>query len=185
MHNLSFEYNLCAHSSLSGRAYCLKISESLKLGCYYAKFWKFQSSLKKDTCSHNIHHIFWELQFAELPECIAVSKLPGLDPVSGSAMAAPFKSVVRAIPSSDGNSRTPPEIHEGPPNLAESNGFNHFHFDLGREHSLIVGEMSVVLRVSVVISFRITPLTRCSLNCNIKNIYCKYAENNGMLVKSN
>jgi hypothetical protein len=29
--------------------------------------------------------------------------------------------VVRAIPSSDGNSRTPPEIHEGPPNLAESN----------------------------------------------------------------
>jgi hypothetical protein len=25
------------------------------------------------------------------------------------------------IPSSDGNSRTPPEIHEGPPNLAESN----------------------------------------------------------------
>jgi hypothetical protein len=29
--------------------------------------------------------------------------------------------LVRAIPSSDGNSRTPPEIHEGPPNLAESN----------------------------------------------------------------
>jgi hypothetical protein len=29
-------------------------------------------------------------QFAELPECIAVSKLPGLDPVSGSAMAAPY-----------------------------------------------------------------------------------------------
>jgi hypothetical protein len=34
-----------------------------------------------------IYHIFWELQFAELLECIAVSKLPGLDPVSGSAMA--------------------------------------------------------------------------------------------------
>jgi hypothetical protein len=28
------------------------------------------------------HNIFWE--------CIAVSKLPGLDPVSGSAMAVPF-----------------------------------------------------------------------------------------------
>jgi hypothetical protein len=27
-----------------------------------------------------IYHIFWELQFAELPECIVVSKLPGLDP---------------------------------------------------------------------------------------------------------
>jgi hypothetical protein len=37
----------------------------------------------------SIYHIFWELHFAELPECIAVSKLPGLDPVSGSAMAAP------------------------------------------------------------------------------------------------
>jgi hypothetical protein len=35
-------------------------------------------------CQFN--HIFWELQFAELPECIAVSKLPGLDPVSGSAI---------------------------------------------------------------------------------------------------
>jgi hypothetical protein len=29
---------------------------------------------------------------------------------------------VTSIPSSDGNSRTPPEIHEGPPNFAESNG---------------------------------------------------------------
>jgi hypothetical protein len=29
----------------------------------------------------SIYHIFWELQFAELPECIAVSKLPGQDPV--------------------------------------------------------------------------------------------------------
>jgi hypothetical protein len=37
-----------------------------------------------------IYHIFWEQQFAELPECFAVSKLAGLDPVSGSAMAAPF-----------------------------------------------------------------------------------------------
>jgi hypothetical protein len=37
-----------------------------------------------------IYYIFWEQQCAELPECIAVSKLPGLDPVSGSAMAAPF-----------------------------------------------------------------------------------------------
>jgi hypothetical protein len=37
-----------------------------------------------------IYHIFWELQFSELPKCIAVSKLPGLDPVSGSTMAAPF-----------------------------------------------------------------------------------------------
>jgi hypothetical protein len=37
-----------------------------------------------------IYHIFWELQFAELPECIAVCELPGLDTVSGSAMAAPL-----------------------------------------------------------------------------------------------
>jgi hypothetical protein len=31
----------------------------------------------------SIYHIFWALQFAELPECIAVSKLPGLDPSYG------------------------------------------------------------------------------------------------------
>jgi hypothetical protein len=29
---------------------------------------------------HANYHIFWELQCAELPECIAVSKLPGLNP---------------------------------------------------------------------------------------------------------
>jgi hypothetical protein len=44
------------------------------------------------------------------------SKLPGLDPVSGSLDTV--KSVVRAIPSSTET----PDIHEGPPNLAESNG---------------------------------------------------------------
>jgi hypothetical protein len=32
-----------------------------------------------------IYHIFWALQFAELPECIAVSKLQGLDPETGSS----------------------------------------------------------------------------------------------------
>jgi hypothetical protein len=38
--------------------------------------------------------------------------------------------------------------------------FNPFpDMDLGREHSLIVGKMSAVLRVIGVISFRITPLT--------------------------
>jgi hypothetical protein len=31
--------------------------------------------------------------------------------------------MLNKIPSSDGNSRTPPEIHEGPPNLAESNAY--------------------------------------------------------------
>jgi hypothetical protein len=73
-----------------------------------------------------IYHIFWELQFAKLPECITVSKLPGLqDPVSGSAMAAPFiRSVVRAIASSTETPERPPEIHEGLPNLAESNDHN-------------------------------------------------------------
>jgi hypothetical protein len=57
-----------------------------------------------------IYHIFWELQFAELPECIAVSKLPGLDPVSGSAMAAPSVRSSRYSPSNPelyGNSRMP------------------------------------------------------------------------------
>jgi hypothetical protein len=44
-----------------------------------------------------IYHIFWELQCAELPECIATGKKPPTE--------------------------TPeclPDIHEGPPNLAES-----------------------------------------------------------------
>jgi hypothetical protein len=40
-----------------------------------------------------IYHIFWELQCAELPECIAVSKLPGLDLVSGSAMTTELGQV--------------------------------------------------------------------------------------------
>jgi hypothetical protein len=47
------------------------------------------------------------------------SKLPGLGPVSWSAMAV--KSVVRAIPSSTETPERSPEIHEGLPNLAESN----------------------------------------------------------------
>jgi hypothetical protein len=42
-----------------------------------------------------IYHIFWELQFAELPDAYAVIKLPGLDPVSGSAMATPFMRSIR------------------------------------------------------------------------------------------
>jgi hypothetical protein len=59
---------------------------------------------------------------AELPECIAVSKLPGLDPVSGSAIVLHMvKSVVRAIPSSTETPECLPDIHEGPSNLAESN----------------------------------------------------------------
>jgi hypothetical protein len=58
-----------------------------------------------------IYHIFWKLQFAELPECIAVSKLPGLDPVSGGTLH-PVKSVVRAIPNSAETPERPPEIHE-------------------------------------------------------------------------
>jgi hypothetical protein len=63
-----------------------------------------------------ICHIFWELLFVELPECIAVSKLPGLDPVSGSAMAAPFirsfvpvvshlRISLQAAPSADASKR--------------------------------------------------------------------------------
>jgi hypothetical protein len=43
-------------------------------------------------------------------------------------MGQELMSTMRAIPSSDGNSRTPPEIHEGSPNLAESN-----EVDAGRE----------------------------------------------------
>jgi hypothetical protein len=41
------KYNSCAYSSLSGRASCLKTSESLQLGSCYAQFWKFQSSLNE------------------------------------------------------------------------------------------------------------------------------------------
>jgi hypothetical protein len=62
--------------------------------------------VKKYRFHMSISHIFWELHCAELPECIAVSKLPGLDPVSGSAMEAP---------------ECLPDVHEGPPNLVESN----------------------------------------------------------------
>jgi hypothetical protein len=68
-----------------------------------------------------IYHIFWELQVASSQNALQQvrwSKLPGLDPVSGSAMAAPFIRSSLGSPSCDGNSRTPPEIHEGPPNLA-------------------------------------------------------------------
>jgi hypothetical protein len=71
-----------------------------------------------------IYHIIWELQVAELPENALQherwSKLLGLDPVSGSAMA-----VVRAIPRYTETPERLPDIHEGLPNLAESNETMH------------------------------------------------------------
>jgi hypothetical protein len=72
-----------------------------------------------------IYHIFWELQFAELPECIAIGKINCRD---WTRFPDPLwrhplwvKSVVRAIPSSTETPECLPDIHERPPNLAESN----------------------------------------------------------------
>jgi hypothetical protein len=53
-----------------------------------------------------IYHNFGELQCAELPECIAVCKLPGLDPISGSAMAAPFIRSSRPVVQARGSKQS-------------------------------------------------------------------------------
>jgi hypothetical protein len=52
-----------------------------------------------------IYYIFWELQCAEIPECIAVSKLPGLDPdplwrhPSYGQVSSPSDPELRKLPS--------------------------------------------------------------------------------------
>jgi hypothetical protein len=68
------------------------------------------------------------------------SKLPGLDPVSGSAGGTldTVKSVVRAIPNSTETPECLPDFHEGPPNLAESNVAHicHANFNLSCNFNL-------------------------------------------------
>jgi hypothetical protein len=72
-----------------------------------------------------IYHIFWELQVAELPECIAtrtMEQIAGTGPGFGIRYGGTLhtvKSVVRAIPSSTVTPERPPA--EGLPNLTESN----------------------------------------------------------------
>jgi hypothetical protein len=67
-----------------------------------------------------IYHIFWELQCAELPECIAVSKLPGLDPDPLWRHPRYGQVGSRAIPNFTETPLCLPDIHEGPPNLVQS-----------------------------------------------------------------
>jgi hypothetical protein len=94
-----------------------------------------------------IYHIFWELQCAEITECIAVSKLLGLDP-------DPLWHVWRhpsygqvGSPSSTETPECLPDIHEGPLNLAKSNGKGqHFpslpNWNILREDCIKVGNLN-------------------------------------------
>jgi hypothetical protein len=92
-----------------------------------------------------IYHIFWELHNGNYSARSSQNALqwvncrdwPGFRIRYGGTLHT-VKSVVRAIPSSMETSERLPDIHKGPPNLAESNGVEHANTPYSQSHAMKV-----------------------------------------------